>query len=358
MRVALVTHRYSPHIGGIERHVRELAEGLARRNVDVEVLTPEPDRTLPPLSRDGRLTVRRFPELLSLRRYTIAPSLMSRLVTGLAQYDVVHAHNYHELVPLTVALRRPAHFVVTPHYHAPAGGRAARLLRAPHRLVGRPALRRADRVICVSAAEAAALDAEVPGMAGWTVVIPNGVDVARIRAAPPRPVGRPLVLSVGRLVAYKRVDLVVDAVSRLDRPVELVVVGTGPEDRRLRALAARLGVDARFVAHTSDEELHGWLRAASVLVSMSQREAFGLSVLEALAAEARVVASDIPAHRETARYGPEGGASLVPIDAPPDWIAAAIARALAAPPGRWEAGMPTWDDMAAKVARVYSSLVG
>jgi hypothetical protein len=50
---------------------------------------------------------------------------------------------------------------------------------------------------------------------------------------------------------------------------------------------------------------------------------------------------------------------LVPVDAAPDRIAAAIARALAAaPPERWDAGIPTWDGMAAEVARVYRSLVG
>jgi glycosyltransferase involved in cell wall biosynthesis len=357
MRVALVTFRYAPHLGGIEHHVRELAEGLARRDFEVDVLTQERDNELPRVSQNGRLTVRRFHAPVPLPRYTVSPRLMRHLVTRLGRYDVVHAHNYHEFVPLMAALGRPTRLVVTPHYHPPSGGTAARVLRWPHRALGGPALRRADRVICVSEAEAVALRKEVRGVSERLTVIPCGVDVAAIRRSAPWATTRPVVLSVGRLVSYKRVDLVVRAVSLLKHPVDLVIVGDGPEAGRLRELAAAVGVAAHFVGRASDDDLHRWLRTASVVATMSQREAFGLTLLEAFAAEARVVVSDIPAHRDTARYGPEGSAYLVPVDAAPNLVAAAIDRAVSTePPNRSHARIPTWDDMAQGVADVYRSL--
>jgi FkbM family methyltransferase len=90
---------------------------------------------------------------------------------------------------------------------------------------------------------------------------------------------------------------------------------------------------------------------------MSERESFGLTVLEAVAAGARVVASDIPPHRETAAHGGEGRSLFVPADAGADALAAAIGSSLRA--GR-PAGAPaevlSWDAMAGDMADAYRSL--
>jgi glycosyltransferase involved in cell wall biosynthesis len=359
MRVALVTHRYVPHAGGIERHVHEFAKGLARQDFEVEVLSQERDASLPRVSQDEGVLVRRFQAPLTLPRYTVSPQLVRYLLTRLARYDIVHAHNYHEIVPLVTALGRPPRLVVTPFYHPPSGGMRARMLRWPHQAIGGPALRRADRIICVSEAEAGALKEEVRGVADRLVVIPCGVDVTLIRRAEPWTTARPVVLSVGRLVPYKRVDLVIRAMSCVQHTADLVIVGDGPEAGRLRDLAAAVGVRTQFLGRVSDADLHRWLRAASVFVSMSERESFGLTLLEAFAAESRVIASDIPAHRETVRYGPSDGACIVPVGAAPDVLAAAIERALGMErANRSDGRIRTWDDMTRGVAEVYRSLVG
>jgi glycosyltransferase involved in cell wall biosynthesis len=86
----------------------------------------------------------------------------------------------------------------------------------------------------------------------------------------------------------------------------------------------------------------------AVVTTISQRESFGLTLLEAFAADVRVVASDIPARRDTARYGPDGGACLVPVDAAPELVAAR--------PSYRDASMPSWADVANGIAEAYRSL--
>ena len=354
MRVALVVPKYLPHPGGVQKHVEELAAGLLRRGISVEILAQEKDSTLPRATTDGELTIRRFSVPMSLPRYSISPALLSYLRKSAPSYDIIHAHNYHELVPLFARLSKPRKFVLTSHYHAPSGRALDSLLRVPHRLLLAGAMKSADRVICVTTAESAALNREVPGIAARTVVIPNGVDAARIAAAEPMDIGRPYVLSVGRLEGYKRVDLTIQAAALGDH--ELVIAGDGPERVALEEAAARTGARIRFLGRVSDEELHRWIRGAAVVVTMSEREAFGLVILEAFAAGVPVVASDIPAHRETVGYGPPAASITVPMGADPALLRQSVDQLLTAGPRGFAASVPTWDDMAARTLSLYQEL--
>lgn len=91
-------------------------------------------------------------------------------------------------------------------------------------------------------------------------------------------VGKPFVLCVARLLPYKNVDLVIEAVARIP-DIDLVVVGDGPERRKLDALAARVG-GTRLVGRVSDAELR-WLYENSTGLVAASFEDFGLSPLEA-----------------------------------------------------------------------------
>ena len=344
---------YFPHAGGVQKHVEELAAGLIRRGIAVDVLAQELDRSLPVEVIHGRLTVRRFPVPLPLLRYTIAPSLLTHLRRNAARYDVVHAHNYHEVAPLLVGVSRAANLVLTSHYHPPSGGTTAVVLRAPHRLLSRTVMRSFGRIICVSEAEAAALSLEQPGISARTRVISNGVDAARIRQATPMDVGRPYVLSVSRLDRHKRVDETIRAAGLGHH--DLVIAGDGPERRRLES-AARNCPAVRFLGQVDDDELHRWIRGASVVVTLSDRAAFGLVILEAFAAGVPVVASDIPAHRETVRFGPPTASSLVPVGADPQLLRDSIDQMAISGRRGFRSSVPSWDDMAEHTLGVYTEL--
>jgi glycosyltransferase involved in cell wall biosynthesis len=151
---------------------------------------------------------------------------------------------------------------------------------------------------------------------GAPLLIPNGVTVEAVRAAAGgQPPGPPLIYA-GRLLADKRVDLLLRAVARLDVEPSaagplLTVIGDGPERARLEALAGELGIASRVVFTgrlATPEEVWRRLGAASIAVQPSSREGFGLFPLEAMAAGLPVVycAAERSAVGEVVRHGVEG----------------------------------------------------
>lgn len=374
-RILIAAPRYPPARGGVERHVEMLARGLTGRGIGVELAVTEPGLGRPVAERLDGILVRRFPTVRGDGTYFAAPRLAAWVWRHAADYDIVHAHGYHTLVAPAAALAAARHrvpLVVTPHYHGTGHTRIRALLHVPYRPIGARLLGRADRVLCVSLAEARLLEAHFGPLR--TTVVPNGIDVVDHGLAQPSAVapGRTLVLSVGRLEPYKQVDRIVASLAHLPSSFELAIVGQGPADAAVRTVATRLGVSGRLrlLAGLPAHELHGWYAAARVFVSLSRHEAFGLTVLEGAAAGAAVVASDIPAHREVAGYAPPGTIRFVPLDASPVVVARAIAEASAGAKSRarvnatgasglavdgWR--LPTWDGLADGVAQVYEEIL-
>ena len=354
MRIALVTPRFLPEIGGLEVHVGHLARRLVDAGNSVDVLT----QAMPFASRldwaDGA-TVRRFPIRLGGQTYPFAPGLWRYIYRHARDYDVVHMHSYHATPTIPAALSPVRRLVFTPHYLG--GGRTAmaRAAHLPYRLIGRVLFRRAEHVICTTVAEAESVASKFPNARLKTSVIPNGIDVNVINGATPREYFGPVVLCAGRLETYKNIQLVVKALPLLDCATKLVIVGEGPASKDLARLAAQLGVASRMelVGAVAWPGVYEWFRGADVFVTMSARESFGMSVLEAHVAGARLVASDIPAHREVAgSIGPH--IALVPLNASPVELAAAIRAAAASPRPRIRK-VPSWDDHVDSLLRLYTS---
>jgi glycosyltransferase involved in cell wall biosynthesis len=380
MRIAVVSPGYPPAPGGVEAVVAHSARALSRAGFEVEVLAQERRADLPPVERDGGVLVRRFRSNRGENLRT-APGLYRHLARHAGEYDLVHGHSYHALVGVAAALvaqRRAGSvpFVLSPHFHGTGHTGARALLHRLYTPWGRAAVAASRAVVCVSPSEAALFAARFPKAVSKISVIPNAVDSEAIRAARALTGEPPTVLSVGRLESYKRVDRLIRAFGVLARaahtPPQLVVVGIGPDRARLEALAAEAcpAGSVRFLGRIEDAELHRWLRTAAVLCSLSEHEAYGLAPAEALAAGARVVLSDIPAHTQFVALGrsepgdgaePVGGAGpveLVPADADPAALAEALRRALAAEPSPAAAPSPVpgWDEIGARLAGLYVSL--
>lgn len=148
------------------------------------------------------------------------------------------------------------------------------------------------------------------------VVVENGIELPE---ASPSPASGPVV-SVGRLIADKGMDVVIRACARLRRP--LVIAGAGPERGPLEALARARGADVRFAGHAERDGLAALYRAASVVVLAALRgEGLPNVLLEAMAHGRPVVATPCAGTRDLLEDGVNG--LLVP---PGD--AAALAGAL------------------------------
>jgi len=127
-------------------------------------------------------------------------------------------------------------------------------------------------------------------------IIHNGVDTDRFHPSvvSNRSDHRPTIISVGRLVGWKGLHVVIEAMVHLPQDVQYLVIGEGAEREPLKQLAERLGVAGRvhFVGRIPHNDLPAWLGRADVFVQPSiGEEAFGISVVEAMACGLPVLAA-------------------------------------------------------------------
>lgn len=357
MRIALVTPRYPPALGGVENHVQRLAQRAAERGHEVEVITQDAASHKAQITARDGVSVRAFPLTVRHGHYALSTSLGSYLRRYARNYDLVHAHNYHATPALLASLSGPRAFVFTPHYHGTSDSRLRRGLHHIYRPAGRAIVSRAQRVICVSGREAALLRRDFPASSEFVRVIPNGVDRREIDAAQPFAEPRRVVLSAGRLAHYKQVERILEAVAQLGDEYSLCVTGDGPERDALAARAGVLGLGPRaaFRGVVERDELLRWFKTARVYVTMSRIEAMPLTPLEVLAAGTPVVASDIDAHREIAESS-HGSMELISPDASPHEVASAIDRAASCVVT--EAETLDWTEVGDRTLEVYEEIAG
>jgi glycosyltransferase involved in cell wall biosynthesis len=171
------------------------------------------------------------------------------------------------------------------------------------------------------------------------------------------------LLTVGETSPRKRYELLLEALSRLERGPRLVMVGPAAGDeQRLQALIAELGLANRVtrLGAVGDAELSWLYRHANALCFPSISEGFGLPVLEALAAGLPVLASDIPATRELA-----SNVAVYPGDDADGWAQAietldldAGMRERLGGEGRRRAAQFTWERTATATIDAYRKALG
>lgn len=230
-------------------------------------------------------------------------------------------------------------------------------------LLERLALRCSPRIVVLSEHTRAQLLAY--GVAPERItVVPNGVDLERIRAVPEASERFDLVY-VGRLVPHKQVELLILAVGRLRerRPdLRLLIIGDGPDRERLASLARSTGV-AKAVRFTgrigSEQQVYAHMKSSRALVLPSRREGFGTVIVEAWACGIPVVVCQGPDNAAVELVDdPVKGRVAEPH---PDGIAAACAELLALPSETFREPLISisaryaWARVAAEMVREYMS---
>lgn len=319
MRVGLICP-YSMSIpGGVQNQVLGLGRAYRARGHEVRVLAPTDGPPPEPwITSLG-------PTLLNESNGSVAPVAPNpptqlRAIRALwgDDFDVVHVHE--PLCPgptVTAVVMKTAPMVGT--FHAAGEQPAYKYLG----WLARTLARRLDVLVAVSNDARALAEAAIPG--DWRVLF-NGIEIDRFRAEPwERPADRKVILFVGRHEERKGLAVLCEAMGSLDGDVVLWVVGDGPETDELRR---RHGADTRieWLGRVSDAERNGRMAAADVFCAPSTGgESFGVILLEAMAAGAPVVASDISGYAAVA--GPLDGsepAALLPKAGDPVALAAAL----------------------------------
>lgn len=402
MRISMISEHASPlaALGGVDAggqnvHVAALSEALARRGHHVTVYTRRDATELPARVRVGlRLEVVHVEA--GPARHVPKDGLlpfMGELADGVARDwtqrppDVVHGHFWMSGLAALDAARRPA-----PGYRIPVIQTFHALGTVKRRHQGAedtsPQERRwlepgvgrsADRIIATCSDEVFELKAMGIDTSKISIA-PCGVDLDFFSADGPTAArtASHRILSVGRLVPRKGVDLVIRSLPYLRESgfddVELLIVGGGgdsgvldadPEVRRLLGLAAELGVadQVRLQGQVSRGEMPGIFRSADAVVCAPWYEPFGIVPLEAMACGVPVVAAAVGGLRDTVvDHGT--GLHVPPRD--PEAIASALAMLLSNPSLRTELGNAgkvrartrySWDRVAAETEKAYQLAV-
>jgi glycosyltransferase involved in cell wall biosynthesis len=285
----------NPAAGGSELLVHRLAEGLTRLGHQVTLLCGGPAalRDYRVVSAGGDLS-HHFRARSTLARQVGDCDLLVEVCNGMPY-----------LTPLwhrgpTLCLVNHVHTDLWQMRFGGALAPAARLGRSLEHwaLTG---AQRGNLVVAVSSSTETALRAI--GVDGERIrVVHNGVEEPGPRAERSP---EPLFVAVGRLVEYKRIDLLLRLWERV-RPVtggRLVIVGDGPERQRLEAMA---GPGVEFAGHVSEAEKHRLLCAAWLLLHPSAVEGWGLVVTEAAVRQTPSVAFDVPGLRDSVVDGETG----------------------------------------------------
>lgn len=315
LRICHLGKYYPPASGGMENHVRQLAQSQSELGACVRVVCVNHldmtgrdvtwktfGRTPTIEEKDGPVSVIRVGRRAVFARMDICPSLRRVLNRVAGEVDLLHLHapNPSMILALNFADRRVP--LVITHQSDVVRQRLLGMAFLPfERRVYRRAL-----ALLPSSPEYAAGSPVLQRFAERVRPLPLGIDLSPF-LEPPSSVlriasdwraryGSPLWLCVGRLVYYKGLENAVRALA--DVPGRLAIIGRGPLESQLKALAVEVGVAERieWCGSVDAGTLAGAYRAATALwfPSNARSEGFGLVQVEAMASGCPVINTSVP----------------------------------------------------------------
>ena len=320
--ILLLSNAYWPSIGGIENSLRHLAQEAQAAGDEVTIMVSDlcvpadaPDRWDAEI--DG----------VVVKRYPIAPfsspwlKPLNLLVSNYRLLSLLRA--YKQRCPEAIIIAR-FHFCAWMalwagftdiRYLVPSiignqsncenaagliGKIKQRVFVTIHHLVQKNVLRRCRNYVFSRTMEAQCSELQAP-MVRHSVLTKPGVDQgrfhavsadeqARIRTQLDLPVNIPIAIFVGRFVRAKGVDLLLAAMSRIEQPLHMVLVGSGTEQQKYMELVQQWGLSSRVSIIPPTRTVEAYYSAADLFVMSSRYEPLGQTILEAFASGLPVVA--------------------------------------------------------------------
>lgn len=322
MRILALNYEFPPLGGGAGNATAHISQELTRLGCEVAVVTAGYG-DLPSPETVGGVTVHRVRALrsrldqstpLEMASFVLAAAVPVLRIARRFKPEVTHVYFAVPTGPLGLLLKR---VMGIPYLLSLRGGDVPGFLPGTldrlHRWsapVNRLVWQGAGAIV----ANSAGLQALAQRSAGRHTVqmVPNGVDIETYAPGAPREGDRLRLLFAGRLVEQKGVRHILEAAAQLRTgpgvPVEVVVVGAGPEEAALRRLAGALGVaqQVRFAGWVSRAAMPQEYRSADVFVLPSYEEGMANVVLEAMASGLPVVTTDIYGNRDLITDQQEG----------------------------------------------------
>jgi phosphatidyl-myo-inositol alpha-mannosyltransferase len=368
MRIGLVCPYQWDVPGGVQYHVRDLAQTLRGLGHHVEVLTPaEREESLPDEYTTWAGRTVPVPYNGSMASWQFGPLSAARVRRWLrdGHFDVVHVHDpAPPSIGLLVCMIAEGPIVAT--FHAAAV--RSKLLAAWGPVV-RPWLEKISGRIAVSDF---ARRLQVEHLGDDAVIIPNGVHVAAFAEGPSLPghtrgVDGPTIGFLGRYdEPRKGLPVLLEAMRTVVRRhpgAQLLIAGRGDPDAVRALLGEDLAPHVSLLGELSEAEKGAFLRSVDVYCAPNLLgESFGIVLIEALAAGAPVVASDLDAFAAVLEDGAAGvlvrrGDARDLARALCDLLADPARRARLSATGRRVAAEYDWSAVARRVLAVYETVV-
>lgn len=290
MRILHVYKDYFPVLGGIENHIKTLAEAQIQAGHKVTVLVCDPSPRTHVETRNGVKVIK------AGRLFTAASmpvSLTQPLIVARLRPDILHVQGPYPLGELSAWLFGGGKTPFVLSYQSDIV-RQKNLLRLYGPFLRR-VLRRADRILANSPRYIETSPWLQPVKTKCQSV-PIGIDVGRFITSEHAYAGPPTLLFVGRLRYYKGLDTLITAMRDLPG-VHLKLAGDGPMYAQLQAQVQALELTERvhFLGEIADEDLPAVYHQAHVFVlpSNARAEAYGIVLLEAMASGLPCVSTEV-----------------------------------------------------------------
>ncbi len=297
LTVTHVVRQFYPAIGGLENFVLDLAKCQIEQGLKVKVVTLnqryDTNEVLAENEEIDGIEVVRVP-FKGSKKYPVAPSAFKQLKGS----DVVHVHAIDFFVDFLAAskLLHKKPLVVSTHggfFHTKF---AQRLKKVYFNTVTRVSLSAANHVVSCSENDHELFSKLHPNK---TTLIENGINTDKFAGAPSTHSNKQM-LFIGRFSNNKRIDLLLDWFAQLnkhDPEFKLVIAGKDWDDNyaKLQSQVAKLGLSnsVEFVIEASEKQLASIVAKSSYVVSASEYEGFGMTIIECMAGGLIPVMSDI-----------------------------------------------------------------
>jgi len=300
MRIVHFGKYYHPDTGGIESVTVSLARGAANEGNDVTVIC---FHSLSSISIDfiDKVRVVRYPIWKLINSQPLSIGYFFKCLSASRNADIVHIHFPNMVGALTTLFVRNRTRVLV-HWHSDIvnKGLLGKLLRPLEYAL----LHRAD-VIVATSQQYADSSKSLVAFGSKVTVVPIGVSkhsqqnvtLELLLPFEERVIGKKIVLSIGRLVAYKGFDVLIKSAKYLRTDAVIVIVGGGPLQQELQDLIKLNGVEKQVVlaGRVSNNALNALFERAKLycLSSNNRAEAFGVVLVEAMMHSLPIVATSI-----------------------------------------------------------------
>ena len=318
-RILFFSLTYHPFIGGAEVAIKEVTDRVSPKEYSFDMITLRFDSTLPKFERVGNIDIFRIgfaragAKIDDLNKFPLVTNKYFYPFFAFATAIVLHHRKPYDAIATVMtsyasfsALFFKFLFPKVPYILRADDGDPIEHLK---KRVGifRPLFTRVFTKADFAITTSSYLERFVRSMGykGPLAVVPNGVDSAHfshqyaldeldaLKNKLGKKEGEIYLITTSRLVKKNACDDVIRALKFLPENIKFLILGIGPDEAMLRALARELGVETRihFPGQVSHAEMPKYLKVSDIFIRPSLSEGFGISFIEAMAAELPVVAT-------------------------------------------------------------------